>query len=86
MLLALSAGQKIAIAVVTMVFVAFALVSSLWIPRHRPDFPGRRGLPAFTVVTLLLFVAMVATMVFVAKEDEEEGDHEEEAALVQHPS
>ena len=81
MLLALT-GSEVGIAVVAGVFVLFAVASAWAVPRTRPDYPGQRGLPAFIVVTLLLFVAMLATMFFLADEEAEEEHAGPEAALV----
>src|ERR687897_187941 len=52
------------------VFIAFALVTALLIPRYRPDFPGRKGVGLFVVATLLLTVAMIGAVVVFASEDE----------------
>jgi mono/diheme cytochrome c family protein len=73
-LLALSAGQKTGIALVAAVFVAFALVSSFLLPRRWPDFPGR-GVRVFAALSALLLVGMMATMIALAKESEEETAH-----------
>lgn len=60
-LAALSTGHKIGLAVAAAVFIAFALLSALVIPRWKPDFPGRgRGL--FIAVTLLAFVGMMSAV------------------------
>src|SRR5215210_1559255 len=56
-------------------FIAFALISALWIPRYRPDFPGKKGVSLFVVLTLVLMVGMLGAVVVLAKED-----HEAEAA------
>ncbi len=80
MLLALTGGQKAAILVVAAVFIAFAVASSLIFPRRDPDYPGTAGLRSFIVITIVLFVAMMAAIVAFAKEDEEEGGHETVAA------
>jgi len=70
-LLALSTGHKIGLAAVGAIFIAFALTSAVLIPRSRPDFPGRAGLRAFVLVTLLLFVAMMGAVTVFGKESEE---------------
>jgi hypothetical protein len=38
----LPVGHEIGLIVVAAVFIAFALVSSLVVPRYKPDFPGPR--------------------------------------------
>ena len=71
MLLALSSSQKLGLALAGAAFVVFALVSSMVIPRWRPDFPGRH-LGWFTAVAALFTVGMLATVFFVARETGEE--------------
>lgn len=71
MLVALTTNQKLGLVGTAAVFIAFALVCALWIPRFRPDFPGRRGVGLFAVLTLLLTVAMLGAVVVFAKEDQE---------------
>ena len=71
MLLALSSTQKLGLALAGAAFVVFALVSSMVIPRWRPDFPGRH-LGWFTAVAALFTVGMLATVFFVARETGEE--------------
>ena len=72
-LLAITTNGKIGLALVALVFIAFALVSSFVLPRRNPNFPGR-GLGAYLAVAILIFVAMIAAVVVFAKEGEEEGD------------
>ena len=56
-----------------LVLVVFSLVVSLVIPRRDAGFPGR-NLKVFTVVAVLLVVAMLASVeVFGAEHEEEEG-------------
>jgi mono/diheme cytochrome c family protein len=69
-LLGLTTDQKLGLAGTASVFIAFALVTALLIPRYRPDFPGRKGVGLFVVVTLLLMVAMIGAVVVFASEDE----------------
>jgi mono/diheme cytochrome c family protein len=75
-LLALSGGQKAGILLVAAVFISFAVASSFVLPKRDPDFPGTTGLRSFVVITIVLFVAMMSAIVFLAKEDEAEGGHE----------
>ena len=79
MLLGLTTDQKLGLAGTAAVFIGFALVTALLIPRYRPDFPGRKGLGLFIVVTLLLTVAMLGAVVVFASEDEgaEAAEHAE---------
>lgn len=71
MLLALSSTQKLGLALAGAAFVIFALISSMVIPRRRPDFPGRH-LGWFIAVAALFTIAMLTTVVFVARETGEE--------------
>ncbi|MEP6910059.1 MAG: c-type cytochrome [Actinomycetota bacterium] len=70
MLLALSTGHAVGLAVVAGAFVVFALASALVIPRRRPEFPGQ-NLRWFIVGTLVLFVATLAAVELFAKEPKE---------------
>jgi mono/diheme cytochrome c family protein len=67
-LLALSSGQKLGLALVAAAFIAFALLSAMVVPRFRPRFPGR-GLRLYIPATLVLFVGMM-TAVYVFGEEE----------------
>jgi uncharacterized cupredoxin-like copper-binding protein len=60
-LLALSTGNKVGLAVTAAVFIAFALASSFLFPRFRPNYPGG-GLPAFIVVCFVFFFGMLAAV------------------------
>jgi mono/diheme cytochrome c family protein len=71
-LLGLTTGQEIGLAGFAAVFIAFALISALLIPRRRPDYPGAHGLKWFILATLLLFVAMLFAVETFAKEEEPE--------------
>lgn len=75
MLVALTTNQKLGLGGTAAVFIAFALISALLIPRGRPDFPGRKGLPLFVIVTVILTIAMLGAVEVFAKES-----HEGEAA------
>jgi uncharacterized cupredoxin-like copper-binding protein len=70
-LVALSTGHKLGLGLVGLAFVAFALVSAFLIPALRPDYPGRRGLPAFLTVTVALFVGMMFAVFFFGREPSE---------------
>ena len=71
MLLGLSTGNAVGLAVIAGIFVVFALASALVIPRRWPDFPGK-NLRWFIVATLVLFVATLAAVEVFAKEPKEE--------------
>jgi mono/diheme cytochrome c family protein len=71
-LLALSTGHSIGLAVVAGLFIVFALVSALLIPRRWPQFPGKRGLGWFIAVTVVLCLGTLAAVEVFAKEGGEE--------------
>jgi cytochrome c551/c552 len=68
-LLALTTDQKLGLAITAGIFIAFSLLVALVIPRRNPDFPGRRGLVPFILVTLILTIAMLGAVEVWAKED-----------------
>jgi cytochrome c551/c552 len=72
-LYALSAGQKTGLGLMAALFIVFALASSFWVPRFRPDFPGR-GLRLFVGLCILLTIGMLSTVIAVAKEKKEPGE------------
>lgn len=69
MLLGLSTGNAVGLALIAGAFVVFALLSALVIPRRWPQYPGR-GLGWFVVGTLVLFVATLGAVEVFAKESE----------------
>ncbi len=78
MLLALTNDQKLGLAGTALVFIVFSLIVALVIPRYRPDFPGRRGLVPFILVTAILTIAMLGAVEVWAKEDHAAaGEHEQ---------
>lgn len=78
MLLALSTWHKIGLAGVAAVFIVFALASSFLFPRYRPSFPAGR-LGWFVVVTLALFVGMLAAVEIFGAEPAEKAAAENES-------
>jgi mono/diheme cytochrome c family protein len=75
-LVGLSTGNKIGLGVVAGIFILFAVVSSLIVPRRRPDFPARRALPLFIIATVILFAAQMAAVELFGAEEEEAEAHE----------
>jgi mono/diheme cytochrome c family protein len=69
-LLALTTNQKLGLAGTAALFIAFALLAALVIPRRNPDFPGRRGLVPFILVTVILTIAMLGAVEVFATEEE----------------
>jgi mono/diheme cytochrome c family protein len=64
---ALSTSHKIGLVTVGAIFVGFALVSSLVLPRRNPDFPGKH-LGLFIVVCVILFLGMVSAVIVFGRE------------------
>lgn len=77
MLLALSTWHKIGLAGVAAVFIVFALASSFLFPRYRPSYPAGR-LGWFSVVTLALFIGMLAAVEIFGAEPAEKAAAENE--------
>jgi mono/diheme cytochrome c family protein len=69
-LLSLSTGHTIGLALVAGAFIVFALLVAMVIPRYRPDFPGR-NLGAFIWVALAFFVATLLAVEFFGAESKE---------------
>ena len=69
MLLALTTNQKFGLGLTAAVFIAFSLLAALVIPRGNPDFPGKRGLVPFIIVTVILMIAMLSAVEVFAKEE-----------------
>ena len=78
-------GKEIALGLCGLAFVAFALVTSMGLPRRYPDFPGRRK-GVYLLFCFLFFIGMLCAVIFLATEEEREpGERGETAALVQQP-
>src|SRR5215210_7574137 len=69
---ALVTGHKIAIAVMGAIFIAFALVSSFVLPRRSPNFPNR-NVGLYVLATVVLFAAMLTTILVFGIEEEPAG-------------
>jgi uncharacterized cupredoxin-like copper-binding protein len=76
LLLGLSTGHKVGLALAAAGFAGFSLLVSMLVPRWRPQFPGR-GLGLFVVVCVLLFAGMVAAVLIFGKESEGEAAGEQ---------
>jgi mono/diheme cytochrome c family protein len=70
MLFALATGNKIALAVMAGIFVSFALASAFVLPRRSPNFPGR-ALGWYVLASIVLFLAMISTVLVFGKEKAE---------------
>jgi mono/diheme cytochrome c family protein len=66
----LSTANKIGLATVGFLFVAFALVSSFVLPRRNPNFPGKH-LGWYVAVCVLFFVAMISAVLYFDREPSE---------------
>ena len=90
LLAALSTGHKLGLGLVGLAFVLFALVSAFLIPAFRPEYPSRRGLPAFLTLAVALFVGMMFSVFFFGKEPSEgkaaEGTTSAQAATTAAPT
>jgi len=73
LLAGLTTGHKIGLGVVGLVFILFALWSSLIAPRRNPDFPGKNGIGPYIVVCLALFAAMISAVMVFGRESEAKG-------------
>jgi cytochrome c551/c552 len=86
MLFSLATANKIGLAVMGGLFIAFALVSSFVVPARNPNFPGR-GLRWYVLVCIAFFVAMMSAVLVLAKEEPkaETGGAEEPAGSAEGP-
>ena len=71
MLLAITDGGKLGLAVAAGLLIVFALLSSLYFSRRNPNFPGDR-LGIYIAVTVLLFAVTMAGVIVFASESKEE--------------
>jgi uncharacterized cupredoxin-like copper-binding protein len=85
LLAGLSTGNKIGLAVVGAVFIAFALTSSFVIPRRRPDYPGKNGMSVFVIACLVLFAGMLTAVSVFDVEAEAKGGEKSGAAAAPGP-
>jgi hypothetical protein len=76
---AVSTQNKLVLGGMAAIFIGFALVSSIVLPRRNPNFPSLR-LGLFLTLTAALFVGQMLAVEFFAVEEEEPG-HEEPAAI-----
>jgi len=77
-LLALT-GYEAALLAVAAVFIAFALIVALVIPRSRPEFPGGR-LGIFLAICVALFACQITAVLVLAEVGEADEPAHEEAA------
>ncbi len=70
MLLTITTTGKVTLLVVAGVFIAWALITAIWIPKRNPDFPGT--LTAFVLVSAALFAAQMGAVYWVTGTQEVE--------------
>ena len=70
MLLTVTTTGKVALLIVAGAFVAWALITAIWIPKRNPDFPVT--LTAFVLVSSLFLVAQLGTVYWVTTTQEVE--------------
>jgi mono/diheme cytochrome c family protein len=66
--------NEIILAVVTAVLVVFSLTVALVIPKRDPDFPGRRGLAVFFLVSTVLVLGVLASVELITEDEAEAGE------------
>ena len=69
-------GYEIGLLAVALVFIVFALVVALVVPRARPDFPAKR-LGVFVAVCIALFLAQMTAVLVLAEVGEADEAHGE---------
>jgi len=84
--LGIATGNKIAIACMAVIFIAFALVSAFVLPRRSPNFPNQ-SVGWYVFASFVLFVAMLTTiLVFGVEEEAGEASRGEPAAAETTPA
>jgi cytochrome c6 len=68
-------GYELALLTVAAVFIAFALIVALVVPRARPDFPAQR-LGVFLAICIALFAVQIGAVVALAEIGEEHDEPE----------
>ena len=67
LLFALSSAHKLGLGLAVLVFAGSSLIVSMLVPRRWPQFPGR-WLPAFHIVSFVLFIGMMAAVIIFGAE------------------
>ena len=70
MLLAITTTGKVTLLIVAGLFIAWALITAIWIPKRNPDFPAT--LTAFLLVSALFLVAQLGAVYWVTTTQEVE--------------
>lgn len=73
MLLSLATSHKIGLGAVAIGFAVLALISSMVMPRFKPDFPGKGGLKLFILAAMACTAATLLAVEFLAVEKKEAG-------------
>ena len=64
---------KTVLVIVAVVFIAWAIITAIFVPKRNPGFPRR--LDAYILVTAILFVAQMSAIVWVSETQEVEEAH-----------
>ena len=70
MLLTITTTGKVTLLIVAGLFIAWALITAIWIPKRNPDFPAT--LTVFLVVSSLFLVAQLGAVYWVTSTQEVE--------------
>jgi mono/diheme cytochrome c family protein len=70
---ALTSLGKTVLLIVAICFIAWAIVTAIFVPKRSPGFPRR--LDAYIVVSALFFLAQMTTVVWVSETQEAEEEH-----------
>src|SRR6476659_8154937 len=70
MLYAITTTGKVGLLIVAGLFIAWALITAIWIPKRNPDFPAT--LTAFLLVSSLFLVAQLGAVYWVTTTQEVE--------------
>src|SRR5207237_3235619 len=79
-LFGLATSHKVGLALAAAAFVVFALISALWLPRLRADFPGPK-LKLFLAACVLVTLVMLGAVIALAKEPKEKAAAKTEATV-----
>ncbi len=72
MLLTITTTGKVTLIVVAALFIGWALITSMWIPKRNPDFPS--ALTGFLLVSVVFFVLQMGAVYWVTGTQEVESE------------
>jgi mono/diheme cytochrome c family protein len=73
---------KTTLVIVAALFITWAIVTAIFVPKRNPQFPRR--LDAYILVSVILFLAQMSTVVWVSQTQEVEEAHAAEGTGVEH--